>query len=117
MITFAHRDRQVVIRSPLLGDTLDLHLRVQIKRSMSGRVRTWKVPTVLKRINLEFANLNRNKIVEIMDFINFSAGNAIIYTDYNEQQWGVKILNDPFEATHTARRNNTFSLELEVVNG
>lgn len=115
MVTFTYLATVLTLPSPELKDVEKLNLRSQIDRSMNGTIRAYKGSPPFKQFKLNFAHVNRPKVLEVISFLKASAGQPVSYTDYNNMTFKVVILDDPFEATHTAVRNNTFEFLLEVI--
>lgn len=113
MITLVGRSAGITLPNPKLGDRERLDLRVVYRRMMDGSVVSYIKGPVIKTFELEFENLNRPKMIEVIKFLNVVAGQSVIYKDYNNQSWSGRIVNYPFETTHVAPRNNTFQIIFE----
>lgn len=112
-VTFASSGNQIQLPNPELGDRRRINLRVMFKRMMDGGIRSYKLGTPLVTLDLDFANLNRPKIVELLTWLNNTKGQEISYIDYNATLWNGRITNFPFETTHAALRNNAFQIVFE----
>ena len=113
MIVLSYEDRLVTLPSPEPGDTEAHPTGLQLRRSRNGTPYTWAIDNLPIQLTLNFSYVNRNKIIEMINFFKEAIGHQITYTDYLGQDWKVIITNDIGEFTHAARKNNTFTLTLE----
>lgn len=115
MVQFTYSGYVLVLPSPKLGDLETIDLRTKTDRSMNGNIWTYKDAPALSQFHIEFEHVNRPKVIEVINFLKVSEGQAVQYTDYNGDIFKVVILNDPFESVHASIRNNQFSFDLEVI--
>lgn len=115
MAEFRHSSSALQLRNPEQGNTLTLNLRTQIKRAMDGTFWTSRTTPMIKTLSVTFKHHNRNKILEAEQFFLASAGQEVGYIDHNERLWKGKVINHPFESVHEGRKNNEFTIQLEVI--
>ena len=91
MIVFAHPyaapTLTVNIRNPALNDSILVENRVQVRRAMNGDLRSFKRTPATRRLLLNFSELSKPKVQEIIDFLIASVGDEIKYTDYDAVGW------------------------------
>lgn len=103
----------LLLPSAKLGNTVSLNLRTTIHQAMNGDYWTYVQRPNQKRLSLQFANLNRNKILETEAFIISTAGQRILLKDHDNVVWSGRVLN-PFQTAHQAVRNSNFQLDFEI---
>jgi hypothetical protein len=81
---------------------------------MDGSFWSYKANPARRVLSLSFRNMNRNKIQSADAFFLTSAGQYVDYTDHTGRVWSGKVVNDPKEFTHEGRKNNVFTIEMEV---
>jgi hypothetical protein len=106
---------EINIKNPDLGDQVRMPLNVMQKRSMDGTRRLYKIGTVKKQVTLSFSGMNIPTRHTVEDFVIKNRGQLITYTDQYAVDWIGYLMQDP-TFTHTGRKNNTFTLILELVN-
>jgi hypothetical protein len=114
-VILAYQSTQVVLRSPEMNDAVIIPLRATIKRAMNGDPWTYRQTPIKKKWVMNFANMNRNKIIEMDNLIKQSMGHEILLIDHFDMTYHVKITTTPWTAVHSSRRNNTFTLEFEEI--
>lgn len=116
MVTFEYLDFKIELPSPNNGDTQTIKLRTKPYRAMDGTVWSYISTPNQYVFKLSFGNVNRPKILEMIQFLKDTTGiTEIIYTDYEKVPWIGTILTKPFESQHVGPRNSSFSLEFEGV--
>lgn len=113
MITFSGGGSSLILPNPQLNDREAIDLRFVYRRMMSGRIRSYKLGPPITVLEIEFANLNRPKVAEVIQFLNATAGKELTYKDYRDVIWRGKLTTLPFEANHSAIRDNRFRLTFE----
>lgn len=97
------------IPNPQFGDSEQTIIQVVHGISMERETEAYtylkKMPTVYPQqyriLNLQFDNVPWTKALNISDFIRSYSGGPILYTDHNTIHWWCKVLNLPFELTHS----------------
>lgn len=115
MVSFGGAGQTLILPSPQLGDRERIDLRFVYKRMMDGTIRSYKMGTPITVLEIEFKNVNRPKVLEVINFLRATAGKIINYVDYREVSWTGRIMNQPFESTHVAIRDNSFTLIFETI--
>jgi hypothetical protein len=115
MIIFISDIQTVVVRSPQLGDTETIPLKVRLHRAMDGTLWSYKLGPKCRIVSLQFRNLTRDKIVELYQFFKSNSGQIIQYSDYDGEIHRCRILPTDLDSEDAARNNSTFDIELEYV--
>lgn len=108
---------KVTLPSAKFGNQLILHLRTKINRAMSNKFWAYKTTPVRQSLVITFADMNRPTILKIRDFLIVSAGKEVWYTDHAGRIWKGYVTTSAHVFEHVAIRNNTFNLEMELING
>ncbi len=114
MSEIAYSSSKVTLPSAQFGNKLVLKMRTNIQKSMSGKFWAYKTTPNTLLLDISFQNLNRNKILEVRDFLIISAGKEVWYTDHHQAIWKGKVRTKASDFTHSAIRNNQFRLEIEI---
>jgi hypothetical protein len=104
---------QIVLPSPELNDTHGLDMGLVVKRAYDGGRITYIRTPVIATLNLQFAHINRVKAEEMYQFLKNTKGKEIEMIDHQGYIWRGYIPTPIHKFTHTARRNNTFTIEFE----
>lgn len=91
-----------VLPNPQLADIENCDIKINIKRSMTGKKRTYVQGGGKRKLSYNF-NLTRQKGLELRAFILAYSGSQILLTNYLEETWVVYLMNNPFEFTSSAR--------------
>lgn len=125
MIILEGNGLTVQLPSAQLGNSIQLPLRVNARRAMSGERYTYITTPVKAKHVLNFATLNNNQVEEMYVFIKANIGKYIQYNELDVEDMTAsperlnfyrtaRILDGAVEFVHRARRDNTFQLNLEV---
>lgn len=115
MITLKCQAKSVQIKSPELLNSAILDSSLQIKRAMNGDRRTFISTPYKTTFELNFIFTNRDKILEINQFLEFAFGQIVQYTNYANRIFFVKIISEPFNTADQGRSNSVFNLRMRTV--
>src|SRR5687768_5040570 len=115
MILFISPSQTVVVRSPQLGDTETIPLKVKLHRAMDGTLWSYKTGPKTRIISIQFKNLTRDKIVELWRFFKSNAGQVIDYHDYENVIRRCRVLPSDLDSDDVGVEDSTFNIELEHV--
>ena len=113
MVTFAYSGTQLVLPNPQLGNREAINLRGKYNRMMDGGIYGYKLGIPITSFDLDFANVNRPKVLETINFLRASAGQIVTFTDHRNVVWTGHLMDAPFDASHAAIRDNRFKLMFE----
>ncbi len=100
-----------LLPSPNFGDSDDIEVEVEIKRSMDGTTRTYIKTSSDEELIYEFI-LSRMKMIEVFNFIQQFYTSNIRLINHKGETYVGKILNNPFEYA-TVRKGEEGSFRLE----
>lgn len=115
MVQLRFQSSILTLPDPELGNTFTLGLRFRRMRAMDNSFWSYKATPARRILSLSFRNMNRNKIKSVETFLLTAAGQYVDYTDHHGQAWRGKVVTTPNEFTHEGRKNNVFTLEMEVI--
>jgi hypothetical protein len=116
MIVLEFANESVVLREVgFPARTLDI--KVDIKRSMDGQIRTTKQTPVTTSHEQEIVFLSKVNMDAFIEFIFDSMGGTIKYTDGDSVVWYVKITSEPAQIVDAARSRRTCTLQMVSVDG
>jgi hypothetical protein len=113
VITFTSNSLSVSLRNPELGDSSTLNLNITNKKAMDGTRWAYASPSNSEILELNFVGHNRNKVLEMENFIKECMGNNVLFVDPEGVSWLGQIINTNFNSIHAGPRNNTFSITFE----
>jgi len=99
--------------NPELGNGESIETGLVLHTMISGKAYTYIKPAQNHRHVLQFVLLTDIQITNLIAFINTAGGNIIKYTDYNNENWSMKIVSGPTQQTVVRDNQNGFVLELE----
>lgn len=126
MIILQGNNLTVILPSAKLGNEIQLPLRVIAKRAMDGERYSYITTPVKAKHIISFGTLNNNQVEEMYAFIVANSGRYITYIETDIEEFTDstalnktythtgRILDGAIEFIHTSRRNNEFSLNIEV---
>lgn len=114
MVTFAGVGSTLALPSPQLGNRERINLRFVYKRMMNGTIRSYRLGPPITVLEMEFKSVNRPKITEVVAFVRATASQKLTYVDYRGQTWHGRLMNLPYDFTHNAIRDNSFTLTFET---
>lgn len=94
-----------------------LNLKLNIKRSMNGDIKTTKQTPVTTTHEQPVAFLSTTDLTNFINFIEAKLGATIQYIDRDAISWSVKIISDPEEIIDEARHHRTSTLRMVSING
>jgi hypothetical protein len=112
----------IQMRDPEMQDSETLTFGTKFKTMMDGSIRSRRQTPAPIKLTLKWTELTRTKALELQQFLTVSAGQQILYSDFNDQNWSGKILTGPFEITtpslgygsgSTRKEANSVTLEFE----
>ena len=102
MITMSYPARNpsssIVLRNPVLGNSDQFDVKTRFRKSMSNTLRSYKSTPEMHTLLMQFVDLDKDKIDELLDFFKQSGGNEIKLLDHRGVTWRGYISNQPFEA-------------------
>lgn len=120
MHPFASMTTTVQLKDPEFQDVQAEDIRVDVKTTMSGGLRTRRFTPATTRLKYKFINVTRKKAIELYNFLIASQGQEIRLLDFNGISWRGHILTEPTSFTTTGRglgsnepRREAVSLDLE----
>lgn len=114
MVVFTLKNQRLILPSPRLNNSVTLVIPAVIDHAKDGSMYAFRRQSQpFERHSLYFEHVNRPKILETVAFLKIAMGKIITYLDYENNKWSGCIINQPHEFTHSALRNNTFTLEFE----
>jgi hypothetical protein len=125
MISFKGIKAYVELRNPDQGDISTFSGHTKFKRDYSGALHSTKNLPITRGFSLKFRNLTKTEQINFMNFLRLTAGEIVVYKDYDNTNWNVKITNDPISfkinATGISQEvleetePNDLEIELEVI--
>lgn len=97
----------IVLPRPEFGDTESSTDKLNLLRSMTGKIFTYRKTSDRQRLVYNFT-LTRYKALELRQFILRQSNNYIILTNWKGQVWVVKLTNNPFEFAFKEHTKNDF---------
>ena len=115
MIDFVCGELSISLPNPYIGDSLQINYDTIIRRSVGQTLIVNRPTNRLKLVNhvLTFDILDTTTYNDLITFLKNTAGQEVIYTDWNGDEHTVLILTPFNKLTHTARCFYNCSLELE----
>jgi hypothetical protein len=89
----------IVLPRPLLGDKESSTNLVDVKRSISGVVRTYVRTSETKRLTYTF-QMRTDKALELKAFIDKHPADLMRMENFKGEIWQVRLMNDPFELVY-----------------
>jgi hypothetical protein len=125
-VTFTKSTTSAVMPDPQLGDVDQQNIKTKFMWSMAGTTYSYIGTPPTQKYILQFNNILRAKVVELIAVLTAARGSTLTYTDYDGATHTVKVLGDPFEYIADSRAHDfdhptrheeyhSFRLELEEV--
>lgn len=102
----------IKLESPVFGDLQANINEISINRTINGSRFSYIKTSRRKHLKYEF-NLRCNKYLELLDFIDQSYLNTITLTNWKNEVWMVRLVNDPIELKAPSRDMYSITLEFE----
>jgi hypothetical protein len=103
----------VTLTSPVMGDSRQRMIHTRYKRSMSGKLYSYKSTPATTKALWRCLALTDAQIVSLRAFLKASSGEDIKITDHLSRVWQAKILNAPLEDTDAETCKNEVTLDIE----
>jgi hypothetical protein len=108
--------RVLILSNPINANTIKMQLNVALKQFMG---RDYKKTFILGPLayvhDLSFETLGKAKTKEVLDFFKYEAGNFLRYTDYNSNQWKVRLAINELTGKYFNTCVNSISFTLEGI--
>jgi len=101
MITFANTSRSITWPNPTLGGAEQLEIPKIIRRSMSGKLYSYVSKRYPIKWILGFNKLKQEDVDNLRAFMTETNGDDIIFTDWRNRQFNVKIVSNPLQFTQS----------------
>jgi hypothetical protein len=111
MITFAHNESLVTWPNPRRGDAEQLEIPKVIRRAMSGKLYSYVSKVYPIKWILGFDTLSQTNVDELRVFLVAVNGEDVVFTDWRNRVYNVKIISNPLQFTQT---KNFFTTTLEL---
>jgi len=103
MVTLQAGGTTTQLPNPDLGDAEGLNVSVNYREAMNGKPYVYRKQTNDRNISLTWSNLNRGKLVELMEFFKAYIGQEITIVDHESVTWKA-ILTDDSVTVRTTKR-------------
>lgn len=102
MITMSYPARNptdsITLRNPMLGNSDQFDVKTRFRKSMDDTLRSYKATPEMHTLLMNFVDLDKAKIDEVLTFFKNSGGYEIKLVDHRGVIWRGYIVNQPFEA-------------------
>jgi len=103
MITMSYPARNptdsITLRNPVLGNSDQFDVKTRFRKSMDNTLRSYKATSEMHTLLMQFVDLDKTKIDELLTFFKNSGGNEIKLVDHRGTTWRGYIINQPIEAS------------------
>lgn len=86
-----------LLRNPELNNEEALDIKVDHRKSMDGTRYSYVNSSDKYRLTWGWRNIDRGKMIEVLEFIYSYQGEEIMLVDWREDVWRAHILTQPFE--------------------
>lgn len=113
MITLTSGSYSITLPNPALGDSAQANFKVKVYRAMDAGFYSYRQTPTIYKFLLTFSALRTTEKDDLLAFFADVAGETIIYTDYLNESWNVKLITTPIVSSQNYSYYFDLTIELE----